>query len=135
MGNALTALVGAARGYFGQQPALRDKMSALLADLVREFGWKARLFGSLGGRWLLSRIRREEKSLADGWTYEPPTFYERNAAVTDNPAAELCQCTQPAGTLGASSHALTPRLVIEVPDPWLTRRFDFFLSPATSSTP
>ncbi len=99
LGNALTALVGAARGYFGQQPALHGKMSALLADLYREFGWKARLFGSLGGRWLLGRIRREEKSLAAGWTYEPPTFYERNAAVTDNPAAELCRCTQPASIL------------------------------------
>jgi hypothetical protein len=99
LGNALTALVSAAHRYFGQQPALRDKLSALLADLHREFGWKARLFGFLGGRWLLRRIRREEENLAAGWTYEPPTFYERNAAVTDNPAAELCRCTQPAGTL------------------------------------
>jgi radical SAM superfamily enzyme YgiQ (UPF0313 family) len=102
LGNSLTALVGAARGYFGQQPALHAKMSALLAELYREFGWKTRLFGSLGGRWLLGRIRREERSLAAGWTYEPPTFYERNAAVIDNPAAELCRCTHPAGSLARS---------------------------------
>jgi radical SAM superfamily enzyme YgiQ (UPF0313 family) len=102
LGDGLTALVAAARGYFSQQPALHAKMSGLLEELVREFGWKARLFGSLGGRWLLSRIRREERSLAAGWTYEPPTFYERNAAVTDNPTAELCRCTQRAWTLARS---------------------------------
>jgi len=104
LGTALAALVNASRRYFDPHPALRAKTSSLLAELYQEFGWKARLYGSLGGRWLLSRIRREEKSLAAGWTYEPPTFYERNAAVTDNSAAQLCQCTQPAEMLvGASS--------------------------------
>jgi radical SAM superfamily enzyme YgiQ (UPF0313 family) len=105
LGNAFTALVAASRKYFADHPpALRAKMSSLLAELYQEFGWKSRVYGSLGGRWLLSRIRREENSLADGWTYEPPTFYERNAAVTDNSAAQLCQCTQPAEMLvGASS--------------------------------
>jgi radical SAM superfamily enzyme YgiQ (UPF0313 family) len=95
LGNAFTALVGAARRYFGRQPAQHAKISALLADLYREFGWKARLFGEVGGRWLLGRIRREEKCLAAGWTYEPPTFYERNAHCQDNPSAALCQCAAP----------------------------------------
>jgi hypothetical protein len=71
------------------------KLSSLLKDLCREFGWKTRLFGAVGGRWLLWQIRREEASLAAGWTYEPPTFYERNAAVVDNPAARLCRYTTP----------------------------------------
>jgi len=102
LGTALTALVSASRRYFAHNPALRAKTSSLLAELYREFGWKARLYASLGGRWLLSRIRREEKSLAAGWTYEPPTFYERNAAVTDN-SAPLCLCTNPAEVLAGAA--------------------------------
>lgn len=94
LGSSFTALVAAACRYFERQPALHDKLSGLLAELYQEFGWKARLYGALGGRWVLGRIRREEQRLAAGWTYEPPTFYERNAAVADNPAAQLCQCTQ-----------------------------------------
>jgi hypothetical protein len=76
---SLAALVGASRQYFRQQPALHAKMSNLLNELCCEFGWKARIYGELGGRWLLRRIRREQSRLEAGWTYEPPTFYERNA--------------------------------------------------------
>ena len=104
LSNSLSALVGASRRYFADQPALQAKMSSLLAELYREFGWRSRFFGSLGGRWLLGRIRREEKRMAAGWTYEPPTFYERNAAVSDNPAAQLCQCTRPADLHAGSAH-------------------------------
>ncbi|MCH5373636.1 MAG: B12-binding domain-containing radical SAM protein, partial [Planctomycetes bacterium] len=96
LGSSLAALVGGARLYYRHQPAMYEKLSKLLTDLCREFGWKARFFAEVGGRWLLRRIRREEANLADGWTYEPPTFYERNAAVVDNRAARLCQYIQPA---------------------------------------
>jgi radical SAM superfamily enzyme YgiQ (UPF0313 family) len=98
LSNNLAALVGAARQYFRQQPALHAKMSNLLKELCREFGWKARIYGELGGRWLLRRIRREQANLEAGWTYEPPTFYERNAAVLDNAAAQLCQYATPSGS-------------------------------------
>jgi radical SAM superfamily enzyme YgiQ (UPF0313 family) len=97
LSKSFSALVGASRQYFRQQPALREKMSELLTDLCREFGWKARLYGELGGRWLVRRIRQEEARLEAGWTYEPPTFYERNAAVSDNPEARLCQFATPCG--------------------------------------
>ncbi len=95
LSNSLAALVGASRGYFRHQPALRAKMSSLLDALCREFGWKARVYGELGGRWLLRQIRKEQAKLEAGWTYEPPTFYERNAAVQNNPDARLCQYTTP----------------------------------------
>jgi radical SAM superfamily enzyme YgiQ (UPF0313 family) len=97
LSNNLAALVGASRQYFRQQPALHAKMSNLLNELCREFGWKARIYGELGGRWLLRRIRGEQARLEAGWTYEPPTFYERNAAVLDNQAAQLCRYATPSG--------------------------------------
>ncbi len=42
---------------------------------------------AVGGRYLLAKIRREEKQLAAGWQYEPPTFYETNfLPAVGNPA-------------------------------------------------
>jgi hypothetical protein len=39
------------------------------------------------GRFILLKLKQEEKRLARGWTYEPPTFYEKNAqAVAQTPA-------------------------------------------------
>ncbi len=56
-------------------------MSALLKDLVQEFGRKSRLFGAVGGRYLYEKICDEQRRLAEGWTYEPPTFYDANDAA------------------------------------------------------
>jgi hypothetical protein len=101
MKTVYSALVGACKRYYRKNPHLRAKMSALLEELHREFGWKARLSGKLGGLYLLHKIRREEKRLAAGWAYEPPTFYDRNEACRDKPDAELCRyvtptaCTKP----------------------------------------
>ncbi|MBN1909291.1 MAG: cobalamin-dependent protein [Pirellulales bacterium] len=95
LATTFSALVGAAARYYRHHAALGPKMRALLKQLHREFGWKSRLFSSLGGRYVLRKIRQEERRLAAGWTYEPPTFYERNAACTDNPAAALCRYATP----------------------------------------
>jgi hypothetical protein len=91
-----SALVAAARRYYRGNPAMRAKMGAILGDLYREFGLKSRFYAALGGRYLSWKTRREERRLASDWTYEPPTFYERNeaaerlAAPSSAPAA-LCQ--------------------------------------------
>jgi hypothetical protein len=74
------------------------KMSALLDELKREFGWKARVTAALGGPYVLWKLRREEKRLAAGWTYEPPTFYEKNAACGDTDEAALCRSVVPQQT-------------------------------------
>ena len=101
------ALAGAAVHYYRDNPAMAAKMKSLRNDLIREFGLLARL-ASLYGRFYVTRkIRQEEKRLAEGWTYEPPTFYERNAHCTDNPAAAMCRFATPA----AVSHiAPSPRI-------------------------
>jgi hypothetical protein len=43
------------------------------------------------GRFVLQAMRREQRRLDSGWTYEPPTFYESNPA-----AAALAQEGRPA---------------------------------------
>jgi hypothetical protein len=108
LSNSLAALVGASRGYFRHQPELRAKLSNLLDALCQEFGWKARIYGELGGRWLLRQIRKEQTKLEAGWTYEPPTFYERNAAVQNNPDARLCQYTAPCDPHLSSATTIAP---------------------------
>jgi hypothetical protein len=62
-----------------------------------EFGWTSRVFASIGGPYVLWKIRQEEKRLAQGWTYEPPTFYDVNDAVKpeDCPSASRCYYVTP----------------------------------------
>jgi radical SAM superfamily enzyme YgiQ (UPF0313 family) len=91
LGTTFTAAVAGARLYYRRNPAMFAKMSALLEELKREFGWKARLMAALGGPYVLWKLRREEKRLAAGWTYEPPTFYEKNAACADASEAALAR--------------------------------------------
>jgi radical SAM superfamily enzyme YgiQ (UPF0313 family) len=96
LGTTFAAAVAGARLFYRNNPAMHKKMSQLLADLKAEFGWKARFYAAVGGRYVLWNLHQEEKRLASGWTYEPPTFYERNAAVEDHqpagrPAMTLCQ--------------------------------------------
>jgi hypothetical protein len=90
-----SALVGATRRYYRNNPEMFAKMSDLLEDLHAEFGWTSRLFSALGGRWLLRQIRKEEERLANGFSYEPPTIYERNDAVENHPEIPLCRSTTP----------------------------------------
>jgi radical SAM superfamily enzyme YgiQ (UPF0313 family) len=97
LGTTFSAVVGAARRRYRNDPALRAKMDAILNDLYAEFGWKSRLFAAVGGRYVQWTMRREERRLARGWAYEPPTFYEQNepasklAAEADLPKATLCR--------------------------------------------
>jgi hypothetical protein len=71
----------AARRYFRRNPGVAGRLAALLNEFYGEHGWKERLAAPLLGRVLYRLIRKEEARLAAGWTYEPPTFYDRNAAT------------------------------------------------------
>jgi hypothetical protein len=101
MATTYAAVVAATRRYYRRDPAMRTKLSELLNGLIREFGWRSRLCAAIGGPFLHWTTRREEKRLARGWTYEPPTFYEHNdAAYTLDDAArrggERCTHVTPA---------------------------------------
>jgi radical SAM superfamily enzyme YgiQ (UPF0313 family) len=81
MGRSFAAALWGAKLYYHNNPAIREKIAELLAEVYREFGWTSRLCAVAGGPYVWWKIRREEKRLARGWTYEPPTFYECNEAA------------------------------------------------------
>jgi len=70
----------ARRWYRGDKP-MKEKISRTLRDFYSELGLKARLIAPIAGRVVYKKLKREERRLSSGWTYEPPTFYEHNAAV------------------------------------------------------
>ena len=53
LATTFSAVVGAAKLYYRDNPAMHAKMSALLRELHAEFGWKSRLASAVGGRWVL----------------------------------------------------------------------------------
>lgn len=59
-----------------ESAAVAAKITGLLGELRREFGWRTRLAAPLVGRYLHWTLKREDRRLAKGWTYEPPTFRE-----------------------------------------------------------
>jgi hypothetical protein len=73
-----SAVIWAMKQYYRKAPAMRARMSRILRELHREFGWHSRLSAAVGGPYVLWKTWQEERRLARGWTYEPPTFYDRN---------------------------------------------------------
>lgn len=57
--------------------SVSDKIRALRKDVEREFGFMSKLTRSVLGPVLLWASKREDRRLAAGRTYEPPTFVER----------------------------------------------------------
>jgi hypothetical protein len=84
LGTTYAAAVWAMKRWFRNEGGLRLKMAALLRDLYREFGWKARVLAPLMGAVALVAMKREKHRLEKGWTYEPPVFYEKNALALEH---------------------------------------------------
>ena len=57
--------------------AISEQVRALRLEIEVEFGAMAKLAAHALGPALLWTVRREEKRLQSGWTYEPPTVIER----------------------------------------------------------
>lgn len=77
----------ATRKYYQDDPRRVEQIDHLLNELHAEFGWRSRLAAPIAGRRLYKALMQQEDALHDGWTYEPPTFYETNADAGP-PAAE-----------------------------------------------
>jgi hypothetical protein len=71
----------AIRRYFKNDPELARHLDLLMNEIYREFGWKSRILAPLMGLYISRMIKKEEERLENGWTYEPPTFYEKNPAA------------------------------------------------------
>jgi len=67
--------------YYRDNPRHRGTAERLLADIYAAFGWKTRLVAPLIGRYVYGRLLQEEARLAAGFSYEPRTFCEKNAAA------------------------------------------------------
>jgi radical SAM superfamily enzyme YgiQ (UPF0313 family) len=70
--------VWAMRKWYRGNERMAKKINALLQDLYEEFGWQTRIIAPLAGRYIYASLKKEERRLADGWTYEPQSFYEKN---------------------------------------------------------
>ncbi len=106
LASTMAAMVAGTRKYYAKNSKLYAKFSALLKELCTEFGWKARFFAAVGGPLVKWKIRREAKRLENGWTYEPPTFYEKNEACDDSVNAPLCHWVEPMGTVPSQENRL-----------------------------
>jgi radical SAM superfamily enzyme YgiQ (UPF0313 family) len=61
---------------------LTDKIRLLRSDLAQELGLKTRLASPIVGSVILQLIRREERRLKRGWTYQPHMFIENRNLET-----------------------------------------------------
>ena len=116
LATTFSAVAGGARGFYRRNPAMRKKMTDLLGEIHREYGLRSRVASALGGLYVLWAIRREARRLAAGWTYEPPTFYESNAACagpdgSDPAGAAPCRVV----AAGPAVHARRPAAVPAAP--------------------
>lgn len=73
--------VWAMKKWYQDDERILEKTDALLERLCQEFGWKTRIFAALSGMCLYYTLKREEERLANGWVYEPSSFYEKNASA------------------------------------------------------
>lgn len=85
LGTSSAGAVWAMRKWYGQNHEMANRLDLLLTDLHSTFGWKSRIAAPLLGRYLWSALQKEEKRLGAGWTYEPDSFYEKNAAALSLP--------------------------------------------------
>jgi hypothetical protein len=69
------------RRWYRHDRRLARRADRLLRDLYGVFGWPTRLIAPLVGRYAHFMLKREEARLAEGWTYEPACFFEKNPAA------------------------------------------------------
>lgn len=68
-----------------------ERLDETLKGVYSMFGLKARLAAQVYGRIIYTMLKREDRRLKAGWTWEPPTFYERNYQEPGDTSAELAK--------------------------------------------
>ncbi len=64
--------------YYRTNKPILGQLKLIWNDLCSEFGLISRILASLVGLFAFRIICKEEKRLAEGWTYEPAVIYEKN---------------------------------------------------------
>jgi hypothetical protein len=77
---AYAGALWAAQQYYRDDPHGQALIAQVLEELYAEFGRRSRRAAPVVGRYLFRALASEEQRLQDGWTYEPPTFFETNSA-------------------------------------------------------
>ena len=77
------AAVWAMKRWYKDDHRMHDKIGSILRDIYKEFGWKTRIIAPVLGVFAHFAIKKEQKRLASGWTYEPRMSYEKNAKVLE----------------------------------------------------
>ena len=75
------AAVWAMKSRYRANQRMAEKMNSLLHNIYNTFGWKTRIIAPLAGIYVYAALKKEEKRLAKGLTYEPDPIYEKNAAA------------------------------------------------------
>jgi hypothetical protein len=83
-GTVYAGALWAAKRWFADNRELVAKLDELLREIHAEFGLFSRLVTPILGRIVLRALRREQKQLDAGRTFEPPTFYESNFDPPEN---------------------------------------------------
>lgn len=75
------AAVWGMKRRFRTNKRMAAKINSLLQEIYETFGWKTRIIAPLAGIYVYIALKKEERRLANGWTYEPGSFYEKNTAA------------------------------------------------------
>jgi radical SAM superfamily enzyme YgiQ (UPF0313 family) len=78
LSHSFGAALWAIKKWYRNDKNLLGRVKGSLEILHEEFGWKTRLTAPILGNFAYYFARMEERRLAKGWSYEPPTFYEQN---------------------------------------------------------
>lgn len=73
--------IWAMRRWYRDNEEMRTRMDGLLQALYSEFGPVTRIITPVIGRYIYSTFVKEERRLEAGWSYEPQSHYEKNAAA------------------------------------------------------
>jgi radical SAM superfamily enzyme YgiQ (UPF0313 family) len=88
----------AGRHWFRKDPVRSGKLGAALDEVYQSFGMRARLLAPLLGRFILLALRREDRRLRQGYSYEPVVWYEQTGqahAGRSSPAGKAAWVSAP----------------------------------------
>ncbi len=87
--------VWAMKRIYRHDKLIHSKVDTLLKKIYMEFGWKTRMAAPIIGMYAYFSLKKEEKKLANGWTYESPSFYEKNKAALALEAKQKVSAKKP----------------------------------------